>query len=193
MLVVEQPADRLLVDAVRLVLETVDLDRVAEDAFVLLEGIEREPDLMGRRRDDLGQFARAEPDRVEPVEPDQCGRGVDRVHHVVERPGERVDVLAVERGDEGPVQTLNDPVRQEVALVLDLLDLVSLVPERMRRLEHLLEQPGANFQLVGQRLEVGEELLFARNQSEGQSGSSLQPFLRTAEVAVCSRTARPEP
>ena len=116
-----------------------------EDALVLLERVEREPDLVGRRGDDLRQLARAEADRVEPVEPDQRGRGVDRVHHVVERAGERVDVFAVERRDEGPVQALDDLVGQEVALVLDFLDLVGLVPDRMLRLEHLLEQPGAAF------------------------------------------------
>ena len=37
--------------------------------------------------------------------------------------------------------------------------------------EHLLEQPRAALQLVGQRLKIGEELLFARNQTKGQSGS----------------------
>jgi len=72
--VVEQPADRLLMNAVRFILETVDLDGVAEDAFVLLERIEGEPDLVGGRSDDLGQLARAEPDRVQPVEADECRR-----------------------------------------------------------------------------------------------------------------------
>jgi hypothetical protein len=63
--------------------------------------------------------------------PKRTGRGgtadsaprVDRVHHVVERAGERVDVLAVERRDERAVQPLDDLVREEVALVLDFLDL----------------------------------------------------------------------
>ena len=48
--VVEQLADRLLMDAVGLVLETVDLDGVAEDALVLLERVEREPDLVRSTR-----------------------------------------------------------------------------------------------------------------------------------------------
>ena len=117
--------------------------------------------------DDVRQLARAEANGVEPVEPDQRRRRVDGVHHVVERPRQRVDVLAIERRDERPVQPLDDLVRQEVALVLDFLDLVGLVPDRMLRREHLLEQPRAALQLVGQRLEVGVELLFSR-ESDGR-------------------------
>ena len=41
LLVVEQPAQRLLVDAVGLVLEAVDLDGVRDEPLVLLEGLER--------------------------------------------------------------------------------------------------------------------------------------------------------
>ena len=61
------------------------------------------------------------------------GRRVDRVHHVVERPGQRVDVFAVDRRDERAVEALDDLVREEVALVLDFLDLVGLVPDRVVR------------------------------------------------------------
>ena len=49
-LVVEQPADRFLVDAVGFVLEPVDLDRVRGDALVLLQRIERQPHLLGATR-----------------------------------------------------------------------------------------------------------------------------------------------
>ena len=70
-----------------------------------------------------------------------------------------VDVFAVERRDEGAVQPLDDVVGQEVALVLDFLDLVGLVPDRRIRRQHLLEQPGARLELVGKRLEIVVELL----------------------------------
>ena len=46
--------------------------------------------------------------------------------------------------------------------------------------EHLLEQPRAALQLVGQRLEVGVELLFARNQSERHQR---QPRSRSADAS----------
>ena len=77
-----------------------------------------------------------------------------------------MDVLAIERRDERAVETLDDFMRQEVALVLDFLDLVRLVPDRMVGREHLLEERGAALQLVGQRLKIGVELLFPRNQPE---------------------------
>ena len=60
----------------------------------------------------------------------RLGGVVDGVHHVVERAGQRMDVLAVDRRDEGLVEPLDDLVRQEVALVLDFLDLVRLVGDR---------------------------------------------------------------
>jgi hypothetical protein len=50
---------------------------------------------------------------------------------------EREDVFAVERRHEGAMEALDDLVRQEVALVLDLLDLVRLVPDRLVWREHL--------------------------------------------------------
>ena len=56
----------------------------------------------------------------EAVEPDDGRRRVDGVHDVVERPGQRVDVLAVERRDERAVEPLDDVVGQDVALVFDL-------------------------------------------------------------------------
>ena len=49
------------------------------------------------------QLARAGPHAVDVIEPDDRRRRVDRVHHVVERARQRVDVLAIERGDERAV------------------------------------------------------------------------------------------
>ena len=80
-----------------------------------------------------------------------------------------MDVLAIERRDEGAVQALDDLVGQEVALVLDFLDLVGLVPDRLLGREHLFEQRRARPDLLGQRHEIVEEPLFARNQSERHS------------------------
>jgi hypothetical protein len=151
-LVVEQLHDRLLVGPVGLVLEAVDLDRERCEPLVAAERAEGEADLLGRRGDDVRQLAGAGSDRRQPVQADDSGRRVDRVHHVVERARE-----------------LEDAVGQEVALVLDLLDLFGLVPDRPVGRQHLLEQAGAVLQLVGERLEVAEELLLARDQSEGQA------------------------
>ncbi len=89
------------------------------------------------------QLARTEANRVQPIQPDQRGRRVDRVHHVVERRGQLVDVFAIERRDEGAIEPLDDLVRQEIALVLDFLDLVGLAPDRPVGGEHLLREVSA--------------------------------------------------
>jgi hypothetical protein len=60
-----------------------------------------------------------------------------------------MNVFAIERRDERPVQALDDLVRDEVALVFDFLDLVRLVPHGMLRRDHLLENAGATPQLIG--------------------------------------------
>ena len=57
---------------------------------------------------------------------------------------------------------------QEIALVLDLLDLLGLVPERLVAGQHFLEEDGSALQFVGQRLEVTVKFLFARNQTKCQ-------------------------
>ena len=76
-LVVEQPAERLLVDAVGLVLEPVDLDRVGDEAFVLLERPEGEAHLFGRRRNNVRELARAEADRIKTIQPHNGCAGID--------------------------------------------------------------------------------------------------------------------
>ena len=106
---------------------------------------------------------------VETVEPDVRGGFVDGVDDVVERAGEHVDVFAVERRDEGPVQALDDFVRQVVAGVFDVLDGVRLVPQRPVRREHLLQQHRARVNLFPQGDEVVIEAHLARDQSERHS------------------------
>src|SRR5438876_4124417 len=159
----EEGADGRLKGAVRLVLEAVDLDRPLRDAFAAFERLDRVDDLLGGIEDDARQLARPRTNALDVVQADDRRRRVDRVHDVVERARERVDVLAVERRDERAVQALNDLVGQEVALVLDFLDLVGLVPDRARRLEHVQQQPRAVPDLLGERVEVVVEPRFSRD------------------------------
>src|SRR5581483_12266198 len=76
-LLVEQAADRLLVGPVGLVLESIDLDGVRRDPFALLQGLECQPHLVARRRDDDSQLARAEAHRLQAIEADERRRGVN--------------------------------------------------------------------------------------------------------------------
>ena len=139
-----------------------------ETAAFSFEGIEGEANLPSAGRDGDGELARAEADVLELVQLHQCGRCIDGVHDVVERLGQFVDVFAIDGGDEGAIQAGDDVVGQEIALVLDLLDLLGLVPDRLVAGEHFLKEDGSALELVGQRLEVTVKLLFARNQTKCQ-------------------------
>ena len=55
------------------------------------------------------------------VQGGEVDRRVDEVDHVVQAPGEPVDVLPVERGDERAVELLEDGVGDVVGGVLDLV------------------------------------------------------------------------
>ena len=126
--------------------------------------------------------------RRDAVAADHRGRGVDGVHHVVERLGQRVDVLAVDRGDEGAVQPLDDLVGQRVAGLLDLLDLDAHLPRRRVGGQHLLEQRGARDDAVGQGDEIGVELLFLGDQAKrGHGHSSVRARVPGRAPGVCHR------
>ena len=153
--------------AVGLVLEPIDLDGMSQQPFVLFQRPEREANLFGGCGDDVRQLARAESDGVQAVQTDHRRRRVNRVHHVVERTRQRVDVFAIDGRDKRAVEALNQLVREEVALVLDFLDLFGLVPDRRLAGEHLLQETSALLQLVGHRQEVAVELFFAGEKAEG--------------------------
>ena len=139
LLVVEQLDDRFLVDDVALVFEPVDLLRRPGDDHLVAQRLHRLLDLRRLVGEDAGQLAHAGPDAIEPIELHQLGAVVDRVGHVVERQGQRVDVLAVDGGHEGAVQPQQHVARQVVAAVLDVVDLGGPVPERLVGSDHLLE------------------------------------------------------
>ena len=151
---------------------------------MLLHRADRQADLIGRGGDDAGELARADPHRFEPVEADEPRRGIDGVHDIVEGARQIEDVLAIQRRDERPIEPLDDLVGQLVALVLGFLDLVGFLPGRVLGGEHVLEQPRAALQLVGQRLEVGVELFFSGNQPKVHGA---QDCSRSFPVALLRR------
>jgi hypothetical protein len=82
-----------------------------------------------------------------------------------------MDVLAIERRDERPVEALDDLVREEIALVLDFLDLVSFVGDRRIGREHFFEQTRAHLKLIGHCDHVGVERFFPGEKAESQGGN----------------------
>ena len=103
---------------------------------------------------------------LDAVEEHQVGRRLDAVEDLVEGRGEVVDVLAVERRDEGLVQALDDVVDDLVADVLELehlagraLGVAEVVHERGQQLRGLVE--------VGRELrEQAEVLPLLRDEAE---------------------------
>ena len=88
------------------------------------------------------------------------------VDDVVEPRGQLVDVLALERRDEGGVQLVECPMRDVVALVLDVLHLAHALVEAVPPLEHLLEQARGIEHLGGELIEQIEEAGVPGKQSE---------------------------
>ena len=104
------------------------------------------------------------------VEPHDRRRRVDRIHHVVERDGERVDVLTIERRDERAVQTIDDAARLSVADVLDVLDRIRLAPCRAGRSTASASSVRAPSWICwDKRDELVEELLLSGNETEGHA------------------------
>ena len=81
--------------------------------------------------------------RLDLVEAEVVGDLLDEVDDVVERRGEREDVLAVDRRDERLVEALDDVVRDPVALLLADEDVAREVRAVGIVREHLVEQVGA--------------------------------------------------
>src|SRR5256885_2141730 len=62
-----------------------------------------------------------------------------RVEHVVEVAREQMDVLALERRDERPVEPLEDLVGDEVGFVFDVLELAGALVESVERPHELVQ------------------------------------------------------
>jgi hypothetical protein len=78
--------------------------------------------------------------RLDAVQREEVGDLLDEVHHVVHRRGERVDVLPVDRRDERRVESLDDVVRDAVALLLADDHVTGDLPVVGPLVEHALEQ-----------------------------------------------------
>src|SRR6185295_13562816 len=88
------------------------------------------------------------------------------VEHVVHAADELVDLLAVEGGEERPVELLDRLARQVVAGVLGVVDLLRLVLEVGVVAQEGVDETGALLEVVGGALEEVEEPLVLRQQSD---------------------------
>jgi DNA-binding response OmpR family regulator len=123
-------------------------------------------ELVGGADGEVAEPARPVPHDLDAVLHGQVRRRVDRVHRVVHRPREGVDVLAVDGRDERAVEPLDDFVGQEVAAAFEVLDLIGL--RRVRRFggDQVPEDAGRLADVFSHGREVLVELLLPRDQPE---------------------------
>ena len=160
--VLEQRGERLAHDAVALVLEPVDLDRVVRDV-ARSRAAAASPGRSGARRlqQHVGQLLRLLHRRLDLVEAEEVGDLLDVVDDVVERGGQLVDVLAVDRGDERLVEPPDDVVRDPVAVLLADQDVAGQLAALGVVREQPLEQLGRAQDVAAGLLEEVEELAVA--------------------------------
>src|SRR5512134_853134 len=167
LLVLEKIRDRVAADAVRLVLQRVHLDAMLVHPVHLLPHVGDPPvELAHGLEDQESQLLGLGGRLGELVEGDARGRRVDEVDDVVEGRGQRQDVLALDRSDEGRVQLLDDVVGDRVPLVLDLLDLPGLLLDVVEGVQKAFQELGAVLDVLGGLLEQDEEFLVTRNDAE---------------------------
>src|SRR6185436_1473986 len=158
----EQLRQGRLHDPVGVVLLRLDGDALLVDALAVLHvaqqvhGFDDQP---GGVVEAAGQPQRLGRGLPHPVDHHAVHAGVDQVDDVVDPAGELVDVLAVDRRDEGAVEPVDDLVRDLVAGVLDVLDALGALLEVVEALEQLDEEPGALVRVAGGALEELEEVL----------------------------------
>jgi len=158
---------RLANDSVAVVLEPVQLDGVVRDVTEAAQSRHRLRDLPRSRVQHARQVLGLHHGRLDFVEPEIIRDLLREVDHVVERRGELVDVLAVDRRHERLVEALDDVVGDPVAVLLADQDVArQLITLGVLR-EQLLEQCRGPKDVPARLLEQIEELAIARGKDVG--------------------------
>src|SRR5215216_1291627 len=166
---------RPAVEPVALVLELVDGDEVGAQPFLLEAAEAAQPagGLPGGPVDQPRLLDHGLQRLEDLVQHHHVGRFLDGVEHVVELAGEPVDVLAVERGDEGRVEPGEDGVGEPVALVLGLDQPLGLHLRVDEVLDQVEQQPTRAGDVVCHRVEQVEIGLLAGKDPQLQPSSHL--------------------
>src|SRR3954451_1341309 len=178
-----------MVDRVRLLLQLLDVRCFDADGLRLTNRFDARLDVLRG----LDEPLRKLPGRflhdvdVEHLEP--TGGPVEQIDDVVETRGEHVDVLAIDRRDEALVDALIDGAREDVCLVLDVLDRPHMIGDVLRIIEQLRQHPRRLSQVRGELVEEVKELLVVRNQLSEQTHSGL-PCKGGRKIPAPNRTSK---
>ena len=118
----EQLGDAVANEPVAFVLELLELLELQRGVVEAVEALDSLVELDRGPQNDVCLVARVMRNRLHSVGVEMVGGVVNEVTDVVERHGQAVDVVAVERGDERPVEQAYDLTCDVVALVLVRLD-----------------------------------------------------------------------
>jgi hypothetical protein len=105
------------------VLELVDCRERSLEALESVEPAESGQQVVGLLLEDLGQASCLGGGLLDVVDDDRLGDRLDPVDDIIEARDELVDVLAVERGDEGVLEPAGQLAAELVAPLLERLDL----------------------------------------------------------------------
>src|SRR5215208_1779146 len=158
--VVEERGHGFATDAVAVILQPVDLDGVVGDVLEAAHAGHRLGDLTAGRHKHLGQPHRLLHGSLDLVEDEEVGGLLGEVDDIVQRGGQAVDVLSIDRGHEGLIEALDDVVGDPVALLLGDEDLPG-EPALLREVaDHLQEEIRRPHDVPRGLLEEIEEFAF---------------------------------
>jgi len=166
----EEVGNRLSGELVALVLEAVDLDPVFLKALEALEVLQRLVELLALADDDRGLLDGNRRGRFDVVQDEGVGDFFDEVQDIVQAADQCVNLLAIERRDEGCLQAMPDLVAELVPAVLGITDLAGAAFQDVIGTEHGLEQPRRAEHVRGILGEQVEEAFIAGNQAKAQCG-----------------------
>ena len=114
------------------------------------------------------------------MQDEEVAGGIDVVQNVIERRGEAVDVLVVERRHEGGIEALHDLVGYLVALVLQVVKPPRLLVDVFETRHQVEQDAGGLLDLHRQPHKELEEPLVSRDQAEPHPGHAFAPFRRAS-------------
>jgi hypothetical protein len=151
----------------------VDLDPEFLEVLEAMKLVQRLGQLMALLDDDAGLLSGGGCRLGDAVQAERIADLLDEIEHVVEPGDEGVNILPVERRDEGLFEPMTDVVGDLVALVLGVAQPSGQHLAFVVVLQHALEHLGRGSHVLRVLHEKIEEALLARHQAESHRSVSL--------------------